>query len=137
LMPIASRFAASIALLLVPVLSPSPVAAQDVARGGARGAQQLQRELFSTAAQQTLAPGRDADSLRNEFRELMRHYPPSLGEVMKLDPTLMGNAAYLHWPGASSPLSPWPSASRGWRTGRVGTANGERRTGSRRLTTND
>ena len=37
----------------------------------------------------------NAEETRKEFREVMRRYPPALGRVFKLDPTLMGNATYM------------------------------------------
>jgi hypothetical protein len=36
-----------------------------------------------------------AEHTRQRFRELMRDYPPTLAQVLRLDPTLMTNAAYL------------------------------------------
>jgi hypothetical protein len=36
-----------------------------------------------------------ASQVRDEFREVMRRYPPSLGQVLKLDPTLLSNETYL------------------------------------------
>ena len=37
----------------------------------------------------------DADETRQEFDDVMKQYPPSLPEVLKLDPTLLGNPTYL------------------------------------------
>ena len=37
----------------------------------------------------------NADETRKDFREVMRRYPPALGRVLKLDPTLMTNATYM------------------------------------------
>jgi uncharacterized protein (DUF2062 family) len=36
-----------------------------------------------------------ADQARNRLDDLMRQYPPSLGRVLALDPTLLDNEAYL------------------------------------------
>lgn len=47
----------------------------------------------------TLVPatsdGRSADELRDDLRELFRKYPPSLGQVLRLDPSLLLNDSYL------------------------------------------
>lgn len=36
-----------------------------------------------------------AEQTRERLREVMRQYPPSLGRILKLDPSLMTSAAYL------------------------------------------
>ncbi len=36
-----------------------------------------------------------AEVTREELRDLMQRYPPALGRVLKLDPTLLSNSAYL------------------------------------------
>ena len=36
-----------------------------------------------------------AEVTRQELRELMQRYPPELARILKLDPTLMANGAYL------------------------------------------
>jgi hypothetical protein len=38
---------------------------------------------------------RRAEDIRRAFQEVMRRYPPALGRVLKLDPTLLTNQAYL------------------------------------------
>lgn len=38
---------------------------------------------------------RTAEETREDFRELMRRYPPALSRLFKLDPTLMTNPAYI------------------------------------------
>jgi hypothetical protein len=37
----------------------------------------------------------DADATRQELMDLLRKHPPSVGRVLKLDPSLMDNEAYL------------------------------------------
>lgn len=38
---------------------------------------------------------RDASEVRQQLRELMRQYPPALARVLRLDPSLLSNDAYL------------------------------------------
>ena len=38
---------------------------------------------------------RRAEDVRRAFREVMNRYPPALGRVLRLDPTLLSNEAYL------------------------------------------
>lgn len=47
------------------------------------------------AATQALQEGRQAEDIRTEFRRLLEQFPPALGVVLKSDPTLLTNAAYL------------------------------------------
>jgi hypothetical protein len=52
---------------------------------------------------------RDANETRERFRQLLRQYPPSLAEVLQLDPSLLTNEAYLApYPGLSAFLSQHP-----------------------------
>lgn len=48
-------------------------------------------------AQSTTATAIDADSrrTRDELSEILRRYPPELPQVLKLDPTLFANSAYM------------------------------------------
>jgi len=50
-----------------------------------------------TTATATVTAAIDADSrqTREEMKSLLRRYPPELGYVLKLDPTLFGNQTYL------------------------------------------
>lgn len=54
-------------------------------------------EEGSPAAATTTAPLRELDSeqMREDFRSLLSRYPPEVGKVLKLDPTLLSNQAYL------------------------------------------
>lgn len=61
---------------------------------GLAGAAQAQnRAVIMQRPADVLGPR--ADDMRRELRELMNLYPPALGRVLKLDPTLMTNAQYL------------------------------------------
>ncbi|HVZ21180.1 MAG TPA: hypothetical protein VG871_08980 [Vicinamibacterales bacterium] len=56
---------------------------------------------------------RDVQELRNDFREVMRHYSPALGQVLKLDPTLLTNPSYLQgYPALAAFLSSHPEVAR-------------------------
>src|SRR5206468_11996068 len=49
----------------------------------------------TTTVTATAAIDADSRQTREEMRSLLRRYPPELGFVLKLDPTLFGNQAYL------------------------------------------
>jgi hypothetical protein len=50
-----------------------------------------------------------AESTRQRFREVMREYPPTLGQVFRLDPSLMADPAYLApYPGLAAFLAQHP-----------------------------
>src|SRR5262245_32826022 len=94
------------------------VAGTAVAQPAAAPAQ-LQRELISRQelANRSQAPAeldqRSAEETRNELERLMRLYPHALGRVLKLDPTLMANAAYLApYPALAQFLQRNPEVSR-------------------------
>jgi ABC-type multidrug transport system fused ATPase/permease subunit len=56
---------------------------------------------------------RNAEEIRNDFREVLRRYPPALGEVLKLDPSLMSNPAYLQtYPAVAAFVTAHPEVSR-------------------------
>lgn len=52
-----------------------------------------------TAGRVILVPGdlnqQRAEDVRRTFREAMQRYPPALGQILKLDPSLMTNPAYM------------------------------------------
>jgi hypothetical protein len=54
-----------------------------------------------------------ADDVRSEFREWLERFPPGLGVVLKSDPTLLSNAAYLtSYPGLAEYLAAHPEIPR-------------------------
>jgi hypothetical protein len=57
----------------------------------------LAAQPASTTTTATVTAAIDADSrqTREEMKALLRRYPPELGYVLKLDPTLFGNQTYL------------------------------------------
>ena len=86
--------AAAASTLLMAFISASPAVVEARQSAPARGTNQ---RPGSTA--RLLVPSeidtRNADQIRNDFRDLMRQFPPNLGEVLKLDPALMTNENYL------------------------------------------
>src|SRR5215813_12472704 len=42
-----------------------------------------------------LADLRNAHQIREDFQQLLRQYPPSLGQILRLDPSLLTNEAFL------------------------------------------
>jgi hypothetical protein len=58
----------------------------------------LPPRLVATGQEQaaaTLGLSTDARTLHRELDEVMRRYPPALGQILRLDPTLMTNPTYL------------------------------------------
>lgn len=88
----AARFRSNfaIALLGAALAAPAPVSAQQVERPAAP------RQTAAQAPPQVTVPvNQNADETRREFYEVLQQYPPALGRVLRLDPTLMTNEAYL------------------------------------------
>jgi hypothetical protein len=81
---------------------PSPAAARSVqapaparpAQAPASAAPVLQLPAEALAAS-TRADDRDARETRQALNEHLQRYPPSLGRVLKMDPSLLGSAEYL------------------------------------------
>src|SRR3954465_9152564 len=58
------------------------------------------------------ATTQSADETRRELEELLRQYPPSLGRVLRLDSTLLGNQAYLQpYPALAAFLAQHPEVA--------------------------
>ena len=75
--------------------APRPARVQE----GPRGATPAPNLVYDGNAQET----------QNRLQELLRGYPPSIGEVLALDPTLLTNQAYLEpYPQLSTFLSQHP-----------------------------
>jgi hypothetical protein len=49
----------------------------------------------ATTTTTTAATEINAEATREEFRQLLERHPPQVGRVLKLDPTLFANSAYL------------------------------------------
>jgi len=55
----------------------------------------------------------DAERVREQFHYVLEKYPPALGRVLKLDPSLMANEAYLApYPGVAMYLAQHPEIGR-------------------------
>jgi hypothetical protein len=60
-----------------------------------------------------VAPEQDAQRTRTELNGLLQRYPPTLGRVLALDPTLLGNESYLEpYPGLRQFLKEHPEVAR-------------------------
>lgn len=72
-----------------------------------------QQPLEATAQPQFIDTlGADARDTREQFRELLSRYPPALARVLKLDPSLMTNDAYLaNYPGLAAFLKQHPEVA--------------------------
>ena len=86
-----SRIAAgfTLALLGATLSLGAPLAAQGQSSQAVES-----RQAQATQAVQTVT-GRDAEETRRAFYEVLEQYPPALGYVLRLDPTLLTNQAYL------------------------------------------
>ena len=66
-------------------------------------------ERTQAPVQQTVTIAQDARETREEFEGLLRRLPPSVGRVLRLDPSLMRNPAYLQpYPALSAFLQQHP-----------------------------
>jgi hypothetical protein len=93
------RPAAPAALLFLAVsltgAVPGRAAAQAEPGRGARAARQFTIQPGSEPVTVREAISQQARDVRSEFRRVLERYPPVLGKMLKLDPGLMNNAAYL------------------------------------------
>jgi hypothetical protein len=85
------------------VLQPMPSRAQ-----GAKSAAAPPPERTIVAVEQP-----DAERTKEELERMFQHYPPMLRNVLQLDPTLLGNPAYLApYPGLANFLNAHPEIAR-------------------------
>jgi hypothetical protein len=84
-------------LALISAIAARPAAASPLLQSapGARPAGQRQGGQVEDPAQRILVTDEDARQTRERFKEVLNRYPPTLGRVLKLDPSLLGNQAYL------------------------------------------
>ena len=87
-----SRPAAAFAVALTALSLTTPASAAQ-RRPATEAASAQTSTAASTPAQ--AASTMTADETRRELEELLRQYPPSLPRILRLDPSLLGNQAYL------------------------------------------
>ena len=91
--------AAALALLMTSGAFVSNAAAQERARGQAPNdaeTRAVQRPVEQVRPQQPASAGPvNADATRRDLMEVLERHPPSVGRVLKLDPSLMRNENYL------------------------------------------
>jgi hypothetical protein len=81
--------------------------AAGVSRNASAAQRPAQRPADQTAAQ--VNGPVNADDTRDQLEDLLKQYPPSLPQVLKLDPTLLQNGAYLQlYPALASFLEKHP-----------------------------
>ena len=89
---------------------PGGIAAQRSAAPAA--GHQPAAEQAQTAAAPYVSDDANAEQTRQKLNELLEKYPPSLGRVLKLDPTLITNQAYLApYPALASFLAQHPDVA--------------------------
>jgi hypothetical protein len=97
-MPMTRPAACLTAAALLAVILPLPAAAQTAA---------------ASPAPVQLQSRQPSEQLREAFTEMLRRHPPALGRVLKLDPALMSNEAYLApYPEVAAFLRQYPEVAR-------------------------
>jgi TRAP-type C4-dicarboxylate transport system permease small subunit len=92
-------------------LSARPVAAAQQAHAAEKQLKGRRDVTVPTVTSVTEDP--NADRTREQLMQLLEKYPPSLGRVLKLDPSLLGNTDYLAtYPALSSFLTQHPDVVR-------------------------
>ena len=88
------RLPAALTLLLALA---TPAAAQSAGRPATQSAGTVatQTDDKGKVIVQTIVGDEDAQRTREQLRQILRQYPPSLADVLRLDPSLMANEAYL------------------------------------------
>jgi len=101
-----------VVLSVLPVLALAlamPVFAQQIPPAAPVAA----RQAPPAAPVHSVAVTADAEQVRDEFFALLQKYPPSLGYVLRLDPSLMTNESYLApYPGVVGYLAGHPEIQR-------------------------
>lgn len=77
-----------------------------------RPSAQASREQAPAVSQAVSPDDRDARETREQLDRLLDRYPPSVGRVLKMDPSLLGNQTYLAtYPGLASFLAAHPEVA--------------------------
>ncbi len=101
--------AAIVALTAMLALTARPVAAQQAPVAE----KQLKARQVAPAVTVVTTEDPNAERTREQLMQLLEKYPPSLGRVLKLDPSLLSNADYLAtYPALSSFLTQHPDVAR-------------------------
>ena len=99
-------FAAAVVLSSL-ALAPATAAGQQVERPAPVN------EAAAQASTQAAALNQNAEQTRQEFYRVLEQYPPGLGRVLRLDPTLLTNEAYLaSYPRVAAFVAQYPDVPR-------------------------
>src|SRR5437867_237607 len=102
----------TLTLALAIILCPRPGYAQDAERGGRNARQPVRVEAVITPTASQLAADHGARDTQQRLAELLRQTPPALVEILRLDPTLLGNDAYLSpYPGLATFVAQHPEVA--------------------------
>ena len=76
-------------------------------------AQTGQTSTQPAQSQPTAVPTTDARQVREQFREVLMKYPPDVGRILKMDPTMLSNQQYLaQYPALQQFLGAHPEIAR-------------------------
>lgn len=81
--------AAAVTLTCLSLLSPASAVAQQ------RRTPVTESQAAATQRAAAPATGATAEETRRDLEELLKQYPPALPRILRLDPSLLGNSAYL------------------------------------------
>src|SRR5688572_9597872 len=90
----ATLFAAVLALWATPVPAQAQ-SVQSVQSPQAPAQQQPVQQFPQGFPVQVYPGGMDASSVRDQLQEILRQYPPAVGEVLRRDPSLLNRPDYI------------------------------------------
>lgn len=105
------RFAAALTLTTaVLAFAPVPLTAQTGGRQGSTAAPQPAAPLSGPGYTD---PNLDADTIKQQFHEVLRRYPRSVPRVLRLDPRLMSDPSYMaNYPAIQQFVAQYPDVAR-------------------------